>query len=146
MKYRTLSSLLRQVGRSGIDELDIDLLTGQIRVKNTHRMPLRAPNLMELPPVTTVAAPSPDLLTIASPQVGIFKYRQPGDNRRPLRVGHSLQEGDIVGYIYAVQSYPPITACSSAMIVQVHIEDGQAVEYDQCLFSLRTTLIIGSDD
>lgn len=144
MEYRTLSSLVKRVGRSGIHELNIVLPTGRIRVKNPHKMGLSSPAVTEVLPLTKAVMPPP-LITITSAQVGIFQYRKPGESARPLYAGCPLQDGDIVGYIYAMRSYTPVTVGCRAVIDRVHIEEGQAVEYGQCLFSLKTTSAIDSD-
>lgn len=136
MEYRTLASLVKRVGRSGIDELNIVLPTGHIRIKNPHQVHLSSPVVRDLPPITT-AEISPPLVSITSTQVGIFKYCRPEENVPPRQAGCSLQEGDMVGYIYAMGSYTPVIAACRATIEQVHIEEGQAVEYGQCLFSLK---------
>ncbi|MBN1279639.1 MAG: acetyl-CoA carboxylase biotin carboxyl carrier protein [Chlorobium sp.] len=111
-----------------------------------------------VPPVPTVSpvpdvkhqgsatAPSADaapdaagsgLLDICSPIVGTF-YRSPSPDSAPfVGVNDTVQKGDILCIIEAMKLMNEIEAEVSGTIVEVLIENGQPVEYDQPMFRIK---------
>ena len=83
------------------------------------------------------AAPDPRLKEIRSPMVGTF-YRRPSPDSKPyVDVGDLIDDETIVCIIEAMKVNNEIKAELDGEIVEVLVEDGQPVEYDQPLFRVR---------
>jgi len=83
------------------------------------------------------AAPPADLKMIRSPMVGTF-YRRPSPDSEPyVEVGSLVDEATVVCIVEAMKVNNEIKAEIEAEIVEVLVEDGQPVEFDQPLFQVR---------
>ena len=75
-----------------------------------------------------------NLVAIKSPIVGTF-YRSPSPEKGPyVKVGDSVDVGDVVCIVEAMKLFNEIESEVSGKIVKVMVEDAQPVEYDQVLF------------
>jgi acetyl-CoA carboxylase biotin carboxyl carrier protein len=75
-----------------------------------------------------------DLIEIKSPIVGTF-YRSPSPDKPPfVKVGDSINTGDVVCIVEAMKLFNEIESEVSGKIVKVIVEDASPVEYDQPLF------------
>lgn len=73
-------------------------------------------------------------LTVKSPMVGTF-YRSPSpDKGAYVKVGDTIEKGDVVCIVEAMKLFNEIESEISGRIVKVLVEDAQPVEYDQALF------------
>ncbi|ARM30213.1 acetyl-CoA carboxylase biotin carboxyl carrier protein [Prosthecochloris sp. HL-130-GSB] len=96
--------------------------------------PVQAPEQPAAPPAKTA---DDDLIEIRSPIVGTF-YRSPSPDSDPfVNNGNRVQKGDILCIIEAMKLMNEIEAEVSGNIVDILIENGQPVEYDQVLFLLK---------
>lgn len=75
----------------------------------------------------------PPHLSIVSTAVGYFENRSPA-----LSVGDSIKQGETVGRIAALGLVNDVEADVSGSVVAVLIQQGDAVEYGQPLFQVRT--------
>jgi len=83
------------------------------------------------------ARPDPRLKEIRSPMVGTF-YRRPSPDASPyVDVGDPVEEETIVCIIEAMKVNNEIKAEIDGEIVEVLVEDGQPVEFDEPLFRVR---------
>jgi acetyl-CoA carboxylase biotin carboxyl carrier protein len=83
------------------------------------------------------AAPKEELHVIKSPIVGTF-YSAPSPEAPPfVKMGDSIQSGQVVCIIEAMKLMNEIEADMGGEIVGVLAENGQPVEYGQSLFALR---------
>jgi len=74
---------------------------------------------------------------IKSPMVGTF-YKAPAPGKPPfVKVGDKVKSGDIVCIVEAMKIMNEIEATFQCEIVEVLVEDGQAVEYDTPLFKVK---------
>lgn len=87
------------------------------------------------PQAKTQEAPaSTGLLQIKSPMVGTF-YRSSSPDKPPyIKVGDKVSKGTVVCIVEAMKLFNEIESEISGTIVQVLVEDGSPVEYDQVLF------------
>ncbi len=75
-----------------------------------------------------------NLLEVRSPIVGTF-YRSSSPDKAPfVKVGDSIEKGDVVCIVEAMKLFNEIESEVSGTIVQVKVEDASPVEYDQLLF------------
>ena len=90
---------------------------------------------------TTVASElkgaSGELVVVPSPMVGTF-YRAPSSDAEPyVNVGDAIEAGQVICVIEAMKLMNEITADLDGEIVEILVEDGQPVEYDQPIFRVR---------
>jgi acetyl-CoA carboxylase biotin carboxyl carrier protein len=75
-----------------------------------------------------------DLLEVRSPIVGTF-YRAPSPGKEPyIKVGDTIESGDVVCIVEAMKLFNEIESEISGKVVKVVAEDASPVEYDQVLF------------
>jgi biotin carboxyl carrier protein len=92
----------------------------------------RRPGLPPLPPRALEA--EQDLAphyVVRAGKVGIFRTA-----REPVAVGTYLERGASVGSIDSMRILNPVTSEESGYVVDIHVEDGDPVEYGQELFVL----------
>jgi len=84
-----------------------------------------------------VAQDDPSVSIIKSPMVGSF-YRSPTPDSKPfIDIGAKVQDDTVVCIIEAMKVMNEITADMSGTIVDILVENGQAVEYGQPLFKVK---------
>jgi len=73
---------------------------------------------------------------ITSPIVGTF-YRKPSPDKDPfIKVGDSVEQGDVLCIIEAMKMMNEIKSDHSGKIVSIDVEDGQPVEYGQHIITI----------
>ena len=74
---------------------------------------------------------------ITSPIVGTF-YRKPSPDKDPfIKVGDSVEQGDVLCIIEAMKMMNEIKSDFSGKIVSIDVEDGQPVEYGQHIITIN---------
>jgi acetyl-CoA carboxylase biotin carboxyl carrier protein len=102
--------------------------------------PMPVPAIAGAAPVAAALAPEPEeqLHLIKSPIVGTF-YGSPSPGAAPfVSPGDRIEKGQVVGIVEAMKLMNEIEADASGEIVKVFVTNGQAIEYGQPLFSVRT--------
>lgn len=85
-------------------------------------------------PAEPAQAPDAHLVEVKSPIVGTF-YRASAPDKPPfVKVGDTLNVGDVVCVVEAMKLFNEIESEVSGKIVKVLVEDASPVEYDQVLF------------
>jgi acetyl-CoA carboxylase biotin carboxyl carrier protein len=91
-------------------------------------------------PVAEPAAepvPAPARLAVRAPVVGTF-YRAPEPGATPfVSVGDLVRPGQVVGIVEAMKLMNEVAADQAGRVVEVLVEDGKSVEYDQPLVALE---------
>ena len=153
MDLNEVKKLIKLVERSEITEIEIFEKGQKIRIsKNgskgvgTHlaapvvqTAPMPAPVAASVPAATqTVAEIVPaNILEIRSPMVGTF-YRTPSPDAEPyVRVGDSVEPGKVLCIIEAMKLMNEIEVEVAGKIVEILVENGQPVEFDQVLFRVE---------
>ena len=85
------------------------------------------------------ATPEPvsDLIESRSPIVGTFYHASSPDSPPFVAVNDIVKKGDVLCIIEAMKLMNEIEAEVSGTIVEILVENGQAVEYDQPLFRIK---------
>lgn len=82
-----------------------------------------------------------ETIEIKSPIVGTFfshgEWSCGPSKKEPVRVGDHVKSNTIVCIIEAMKVPCPIRAGFEGIIIEILVEDGQKVEYDQVLFRLE---------
>jgi acetyl-CoA carboxylase biotin carboxyl carrier protein len=94
----------------------------------------------EAEPVTeprVEAVPATDRPVVRAPVVGTFyRSREPG--AAPfVAVGDVVRPGQVVGIVEAMKLMNEVTAGQAGRVVELLVEDGKPVEYDQPLIALE---------
>ncbi|MCH8499948.1 MAG: acetyl-CoA carboxylase biotin carboxyl carrier protein [Marinobacter sp.] len=148
MDIRKVKKLIELIEASDIEELEIK--EGEESVRLTRRRDVAAAPVAVsyAPPApaapsapATAADPAPEASAAAakghqlrSPMVGTF-YRAPSPTAQSfVEVGQTVQAGDVICIVEAMKMMNQIEADKSGTIVDVLVENGQPVEFDQPLF------------
>ena len=156
MDLRKLKTLIDLVSESNISELEITEAEGKVRIvkAGAPAAPIAAPvptmvaqavqpapaSAAGAAPVSPTAAEPPAEpagRTIKSPMVGTF-YRSASPGGKPMvEIESTIQEGEPVCIIEAMKIMNEIEADASGRITQILVENGQAVEFGQPLFTVE---------
>ncbi len=100
--------------------------------------PAAAPALAEAPAAEAAApaaAPVADN-AVLSPMVGTF-YRAPSPEAPSfVEVGQTVRVGDVLCIVEAMKMMNQIEADRAGTVTAIHVENGEAVEFDQPLISI----------
>jgi len=98
-----------------------------------------SPGVASSPGATAGAADDegPELAIVKSPIVGTF-YRASEPEAKPfVDVGQSVKKGDVLCIIEAMKLMNEIDSEYDGEVVNVYVENGQAVQYGERLFAIR---------
>ncbi|AKX44698.1 acetyl-CoA carboxylase [Thiopseudomonas alkaliphila] len=153
MDIRKVKKLIELLEESGIDELEIHEGEESVRIS-------RHSNLAAQQPITYAAAPAPVAAPVAaptaaplaeaaapaapqlngtvarSPMVGTFYRAASPTSANFVEVGQTVKKGDVLCIVEAMKMMNHIEAEASGVIESILVENGQAVEYDQPLFTI----------
>jgi acetyl-CoA carboxylase biotin carboxyl carrier protein len=151
-----LKQLIEFLKENQVAEFDLDRGDMKIRLKfNQAGAPAAAPVLAHVPliaasgvpssaqPPSATAPPPPaepesDLHIVKSPIVGTY-YGSPSPGAAPfVSPGDHVEKGQVICIVEAMKLMNEIEADASGEIVRSMVTNGQAVEYGQPLFSIRT--------
>nr|WP_145349844.1 biotin/lipoyl-containing protein [Staphylococcus epidermidis] len=81
---------------------------------------------------------SNDQQEIKSPMVGTFFLQDSKELTEPkIKVGNTVTEGDVIGYIEAMKVMNEVTTDVSGEVTEILVEHGDNVEYDQLLVRVK---------
>jgi acetyl-CoA carboxylase biotin carboxyl carrier protein len=153
MNQQELRSLLEFLSGSDIQELKLE--GDDFRLEVRRNLPGPAPVLMPAAaaplaaapaPATPVAVPPPaaaaarsDLVDVRAPMVGIF-YRAPAPGEAPfVELGNRVSVGQTICILEAMKLMNELEAELSGEVVEILVENGTPVEYNQVLMRVRTS-------
>ena len=154
MDIRKIKKLIEMLEASGIAELEITEGEESVRINRYGQMPPmmppapypmpypaapQAPAAAPAPAAETAPAgkPAPDGKLIRSPMVGTF-YNAPAPDADPfIKLGDNIKAGDTVCIIEAMKMFNRIEADFGGKVVEILVENGQPVEYDEPLFVVK---------
>ena len=151
MDIRKVKKLIELLEESNIGEIEIKEGEESVRIsrQGTAVAPVAyAPPAAPAPapvaaapaveaPAQENAAPAPATdNAVLSPMVGTF-YRAPGpDAAAFVEVGQTVRVGDVLCIVEAMKMMNQIEADRAGTVTAIHVENGQAVEFDQPLISI----------
>ena len=152
MDIRKVKKLIELLEESNIDEIEIKEGEESVRISRNSAQPLMAayaqppapapapaPSAPAAAPVAEAAAPSAPAHSgnvISSPMVGTF-YRSPSPTSAAfVEVGQSVKVGDVLCIVEAMKMMNQIEADKSGTIEAILVDNGEAVEFEQPLFSI----------
>ncbi len=157
MEHRELKKLVQLMNDNSLIELEIEREGERVHLRKADPagaqaaaahaaqaalsavpMAAVAPSAAPAAEPEAAAAVDPALKEIRSPMVGTF-YRRPAPDQEPyVDVGSSVDEEMVVCIVEAMKVNNEIKAELDGDIVELLVEDGQPVEFDQPLFRVRT--------
>lgn len=75
---------------------------------------------------------------IKSPLVGTFYAASSPDSEPYVKVGQRVKKGDVVCIIEAMKIMNEITATTDGIIENINFENGEAVGYNDVIFTVKT--------
>lgn len=152
MNLKEIQQLIDIINKSDLDEATIEEGDFKITLKRSSVKPIA--EIKEQPVVAqpvSQAVPSPDqgtnteppkpategLTEIRSPIVGTF-YRAPSPEAGEfVNINDRIENGQVLCIIEAMKLMNEIESDLSGTIVEILVENGQPVEYDQVLFLVK---------
>ena len=97
-----------------------------------------APQVQSKEKVENVDEPEENLSFIQSPMVGTF-YRSPAPGKPPfVEIGQRVKKGDTICIIEAMKMMNQVKSEFDGKIVDIKVENGQPVEFNESLVSIET--------
>lgn len=158
MDFNEIRKLVRLVESANISTLEIEEAGLQIRIEKQAgpvlasaplvysapaaqpaAAPAVSPAADPAPAASPVAAPAvpANLIEIRSPMVGTF-YRTPSPDAPPfVQVGDTVKAGQTLCILEAMKIMNEIESEGAGRVVEILIETGQPVQFDQVMFRLE---------
>ena len=86
-------------------------------------------------PAAGAAVPAGEGEDLLAPLEGKF-YLVKDNSETPKKVGDSIQEGDVLGYIEAMKTFNAIRADKAGVITAILVNSGDSVEEDDPIFKI----------
>jgi acetyl-CoA carboxylase biotin carboxyl carrier protein len=150
MDIRKVKKLIELLEESKIGEIEIKEGEESVRISRQGNQPT-APVAYAAPPAPApaaapapVEAPAPEAAApapiadnaVLSPMVGTF-YRSPSPEAPAfIEVGQTVRVGDVLCIVEAMKMMNQIEADRAGTVTAIHVENGDAVEFDQPLISV----------
>lgn len=147
MDIRKVKKLIELLEESNIGEIEIKEGEESVRISrhgNQPAAPAPAPAAAPAPapaeaPAAEAAAPAAAPVAdnaVLSPMVGTF-YRAPSPEAPSfVEVGQTVRVGDVLCIVEAMKMMNQIEADRAGTVTAIHVENGEAVEFDQPLISI----------
>ena len=144
LDHNQLKDLLTLLGGSDIQEFILEGKDFRVEVRRYQSdQPAATPTVTPVAPVTP-PAPRPsappgrsDLIEVRAPMVGTF-YRAPAPEDPPfVEVGDRIQAGQTLCILEAMKLMNEIEAETAGEVVEILVENGTPVEFDQPLIRLK---------
>jgi len=146
MDIRKVKKLIELLEESDVAEIEIHEGEESVRISRTSSLaPAMVPAAAFSPATPTSAPPTSAASTpepsseleghiIRSPMVGTF-YRAPSPNAKPfVDEGQSVSSGETLCIIEAMKILNQIESDKSGKVLEILVENGQPVEYNEPLF------------
>ena len=155
MDIRKVKKLIELLEESNIGEIEIK--EGEESVRISRHGAQQAAPVAYAPPAPVAAAPAPSAPApaetpaaesaapaaapvadnaVLSPMVGTF-YRSPSPEAPSfVEVGQTVRVGDVLCIVEAMKMMNQIEADRAGTVTAIHVENGEAVEFDQPLISI----------
>jgi acetyl-CoA carboxylase biotin carboxyl carrier protein len=153
MDLRKLKTLIDLVSESNVSELEITEAEGKVRIVKSAPVgmaapvsytmapaaPMAAAMAAPLPvePVSAAAPAEPVGHTVKSPMVGTFYRASSPGAKSFVEIGDTIKEGETICIVEAMKILNEIEADKTGTVTAILVQNGQAVEYGQPLFTIE---------
>ena len=143
MDLRKIKKLIEMLQESDLNEIEVKEGEESVRI-NRKKGDVEIPQQIVTPQVQSneivenVDEPEENLSFIQSPMVGTF-YRSPAPGKPPfIEIGQRVKKGDTICIIEAMKMMNQVKSEFDGKIVDIKVEDGQPVEFNESLVSIET--------
>lgn len=148
MEMKQINALITKFDESGLSKIKINKEGFEIEMEKATSV-VAAPVAAAAPaPVAPVAAPAAVATeavapaefsgeAILSPMVGTYYSAPSPDSPAFVKVGDTVKKGQVVAILEAMKIMNELEAEFDCKIVEVLVQDGQAVEYDMPIFAVE---------
>ena len=145
MDIRKVKKLIELIEESNITELEIKEGEESIRISRGHATTqvVTAPQSVthsvesySSPAEVSQRAPATVGHQVKSPMVGTYYQASSPDAPVFVEVGQTVKAGDVLCIIEAMKMMNQIESDASGTVQEIHIENGEPVEFDQPLFTI----------
>ncbi|MEC7808855.1 MAG: acetyl-CoA carboxylase biotin carboxyl carrier protein [Pseudomonadota bacterium] len=143
MDLRKIKKLIEMLQESDLNEIEVKEGEESVRInrkKGDVEIPQQivAPQVQNKKIVDNVDEPEENLSFIQSPMVGTF-YRSPAPGKPPfVEIGQRVKKGDTICIIEAMKMMNQVKSEFDGKIVDIKVENGQPVEFNESLVSIET--------
>ena len=143
MDLRKIKKLIEMLQESDLNEIEVKEGEESVRInrkKSDVEIPQQivAPQVQSKEIVENVDEPEENLSYIQSPMVGTF-YRSPAPGKPPfVEIGQRVKKGDTICIIEAMKMMNQVKSEFDGKIVDIKVENGQPVEFNESLVSIET--------
>ncbi len=117
--------------------LNIDVNGQKYLVNISYGEVAATPETNTPPTVTPAATISSDIVEeILAPLEGKF-FLTKDSSETPVKVGDTVKEGDLIGYIESMKTYNAISADKTGKVVEICYTNGESVDEDEALIKLN---------
>lgn len=147
MDLRKIKKLIEMLQESDLNEIEVKEGEESVRINRKKEVNINpaasqvsisapAPQQSVSPPAIE-EEPTHKLAKITSPMVGTF-YRSPAPGKPAfVEIGQKVKAGDVVCIVEAMKMMNQVKSDVDGVVREIHIEDGQPVEFDQPLISIE---------
>jgi len=146
MDIRKIKKLIEMLQESDLKEIEVSQGDESVRIlrggqsENHFVTPEMQTQIVQPPHVLTEKVNDEKLeigSAITSPIVGTF-YRKPSPDKNPfIKVGDSIEAGDVLCIIEAMKMMNEIKSDISGKIISIDVEDGEPVEFGQRIITIN---------
>ena len=143
MDLRKIKKLIEMLQESDLNEIEVKEGEESVRInrkKGDVEIPQQivAPQVQSKEIVENVDEHEENLSFIQSPMVGTF-YRSPAPGKPPfVEIGQRVKKGDTICIIEAMKMMNQVKSEFDGKIVDIKVENGQPVEFNESLVSIET--------
>ena len=143
MDLRKIKKLIEMLQESDLNEIEVKEGEESVRInrkKGDVEIPQQivAPQVQSKEVVENVDEPEENLSFIQSPMVRTF-YRSPAPGKPPfVEIGQRVKKGDTICIIEAMKMMNQVKSEFDGKIVDIKVENGQPVEFNESLVSIET--------
>ena len=146
MDIRKIKKLIEMLQESDLKEIEVSQGDESVRIlrggqsENHFVTPGMQTQIIQPPQVLTEKVNDEKLeigSAITSPIVGTF-YRKPSPDKNPfIKVGDSIEAGDVLCIVEAMKMMNEIKSDISGKIISIDVEDGEPVEFGQRIITIN---------
>ena len=145
MDIRKIKKLIEMLQESDLKEIEVSQGDESVRILRDRFVQTNENKIIQQPEVFSaepeiqqkIKTSKAEGNVITSPIVGTF-YRKPSPDKDPfIRVGDTVEKGDVLCIIEAMKMMNEIKSDFSGKIVSIDLEDGEPVEFGQSIITIN---------
>ena len=145
MDIRKIKKLIEMLQESDLKEIEVSQGDESVRILRERFVQTNGNNIIQQTEVFSAESEIQQKIetskaegnVITSPIVGTF-YRKPSPDKDPfIRVGDTVEKGDVLCIIEAMKMMNEIKSDFSGKVVSIDLEDGEPVEFGQSIITIN---------